>query len=817
MGLLTAFVLTGGPAGAAVLAPVDIGNPVAGSNGFGVVTESNATFGSTESEGPVAVGGNLTFGSNYNVALNTPGTFTAPGDDQPTALLVGGGVDYAGSSPSGVLQVLQNGYAKIGDTSASDVLITDQNGAEVDTQVVADGAGYNSTPRVQLTARQPVASVEQSGLMDFTALFSSYRDRADSMATCAATVILLDGNGVPLPDQNTIPPGSDIEIALTSGQTNVLRLTGEQLNNIDELTFQDEPTADTPLLINVDTTGSAGVLTWNTPTLAGVSGDQAPYILWNFADATDITIEEGDTVEGTIYAPRAKLTDLDPANIEGDIITHELVAGPLSGGSGGGAVNAGEIHYFPFDADLRCDSDTPTPVTGSVSVDKVDAETDAPLAGAEFQLWRETNDQASLQTDGTNPDTQVGDPCTTGADGECAETVEIGTYYWQETAAPTGYDLPNPAVFGPLTLTEDNAEAGVSITAENTRTPQPPTQGSVSVDKVDADTDAPLPGAEFQLWRETNDQAGLQTDGTNPDTQVGDPCTTGADGECAETVEIGTYYWQETAAPTGYDLPDPAVFGPLTLTEDNADAGVSITAENTRTPQPPTQGSVSVDKVDADTDAPLPGAEFQLWRETNDQAGLQTDGTNPDTQVGDPCTTGADSECAETVDIGTYYWQETAAPTGYDLPNPAVFGPLTLTEDNAEAGVSVTARNTKTPDVPDGSLHLKKADAKSGQALAGAEFELWKESNGRAGLQSNGVNPDTLAGECTTNLRGTCDFDPLAYGTYYLRETAVPNGYVMPGNPVTGPYVINGTDDNITVTVKNKRGHEGYGDGYGNP
>lgn len=54
----------------------------------------------------MAVGGNLAFGDNYNVALNTPGTFTAPGDEQPTVLLVGGGVDYASSSPSGVLQVL---------------------------------------------------------------------------------------------------------------------------------------------------------------------------------------------------------------------------------------------------------------------------------------------------------------------------------------------------------------------------------------------------------------------------------------------------------------------------------------------------------------------------------------------------------------------------------------------------------------------------------------------------------------------------------------------------------------------------------------
>ncbi|MFE4697963.1 collagen-binding domain-containing protein, partial [Streptomyces sp. NPDC056738] len=547
-GLLAAFVLVGGPAGAAALAPVVIGNPVAGNNGFGVVTQEHATFGSTESEGPVAVGGNLAFGANYNVALNTPGTFTATGDARPTALLVGGGIDYAGTSPSGVLQVLQNGYAKIGNTAASDILTRDQNGASVNTEVVAKGAAYNSTPRVQLTTQQSAASVAQSGLMDFTSLFSTYRDRADSMATCGATVILLDGNGDPLPDQSTIPTGSDIKIALTQGQTNVLRLTGEQLDNIGTLTFLDEPSADTPLLIDVDTTGTGGDFIWHTPTMAGVSGDQAPYILWNFADATDITIADGDSVEGTIYAPRAELTDLDPSNLEGDIITRALVAGPLSGGAGGGAVNAGEIHYFPFDADLECDSDTPTPVTGSVSVRKTDADTGDPLQGAEFQLWRESNGTDGLQTSGTDPDTKVGDPCVTGAAGTCAETVETGTYYWQETAAPDGYDLPDPAVFGPLVLTDGNVDAGVSVTAQDTKTPVVPGEGRVRVRKVDADSSAPLRGAEFQLWRESNGTAGLQTGGTNPDTKVGDRCVTGLAGTCGQTVPTGTYYWQETAA-----------------------------------------------------------------------------------------------------------------------------------------------------------------------------------------------------------------------------------------------------------------------------
>ncbi|MGW0608810.1 collagen-binding domain-containing protein [Streptomyces sp. NPDC002640] len=361
-GTLTAVALTGQPAGVAARVPIVIGNPVEGSNGFGVVTEEEATLGSTESEGPVVVGGDLTFGAGYNVALNTAGGFTAPGDARPTALLVGGRVDFAGSDPGGVLRVLDDGYVKIGDESGSTALNQDPNGASVNTQVVAEGSAYNSTPRIELTVQQPVGSVFQSGLMDFPSLFSVYRDRADRMAGCATDVTLLDGEGNPL-DPDDITPGTDVQVSLTSGRTNVLRLTGEQLNDIAEITFLDRPTADTPLLVNVDTTATAGVFTWDTPTPAGISNAEAPYILWNFADATSITIATGDSVEGTIFAPRADLVDLDPSNIEGDVIVKTLVAGPLSGPSGE-AVNAGEIHYHPFAAELQCDSDigaTPSP------------------------------------------------------------------------------------------------------------------------------------------------------------------------------------------------------------------------------------------------------------------------------------------------------------------------------------------------------------------------------------------------------------------------------------------------------------------------
>ncbi|MHB9759085.1 collagen-binding domain-containing protein [Streptomyces sp. BYX5S] len=339
---------------------VSIGNPVAGNNGFGVVTEGDAVLGSTESEGPVAIGGDLTYGPGYNVALNHTGSYTAPGDSNPTALIVGGGIDYADSASDGVLKVLRDGYVKIGDLSGSRVLSQDSNGAAVNTHITRAGAAYDSTSRIELTTRQSADSIAQQP-MDFASLFTTYRARAQSMASCANTVELRDGNDNVLADPTRIPSDGQVRVSLTQGRTNVLRLTGEQLDAIDEITFDNPPSADTPFLVVVDTTGTDSQFTWHTPTLAGVSGAQAPYMLWDFPDATDITIADGDEIEGTVFAPNARITDLDPSNIEGDVIAKELIAGPLDPVTGQ-SVNAGEIHYFPFDAQLTCD-DQPSPST----------------------------------------------------------------------------------------------------------------------------------------------------------------------------------------------------------------------------------------------------------------------------------------------------------------------------------------------------------------------------------------------------------------------------------------------------------------------
>ncbi|MFJ2766937.1 choice-of-anchor A family protein [Streptomyces sp. NPDC087300] len=336
-----------------------------------------------------------------------------------------------------------------------------------------------------------------------------------------------------------------------------------------------------------------------------------------------------------------------------------------------------------------------------------------------------------------------------------------------------------------------------------------PTVGEVKVVKKDEDTGKPLSGAEFELWRETNGVDGLQTEGADPDRQVGSPCTTDRPGECVQNVPLGTYYWRETKAPKGYDLPSPNVFGPLELTEGNCEKGVSVTATNKKKPVV-VKGDVTVVKKDRDTGAPLAGAEFQLWHETNGVDGLQRDGADPDTEVGAPCTTSATGTCRRNVAVGTYYWVETKAPVGYDLPLQPVFGPLVLTASNASKGVSVEARNTihRRPGVT-GELTVDKRDAKTGKPLSGAVFQLWWDNNGKPGLQTTGAHHDALVDDgCATDSRGRCEYRHLELGTYYLKETAVPDGYVLPKKTVSGPHKVTAGNaaKGVTVKLSNQRG-----------
>lgn len=426
-----------------------VGNPMEGNLGFGTIVEHDALLGSTETEGTVALGGDLTFGPGYNVMIHQTGTYTVPGESEPTALLVGGRISMTGSAPDGVLKVLNNGYVHVGDMAGISALDTDSNGASVNTEVVASGSAYDSVPRLQLTTRETPSAVGPfNSPIDFTSLFAQYRERAREIAECAQNVTLTDASGTPLPEQTGFPSGTQAYVTLTPGETNVLHLTGDDLNNLAEISFRTQPTADTPFVVVVDPVDTP--YAWHVPNLAGVSGTQAPYMLWDFPTATDIDMTSGDSLEGTIYAPSAHLVDLDSSNIEGDIAVKSFEAGPES--SPGQYTNAGEIHNFPFAAELDCGGETSSPSQSPSESPTTVSPTTATPTDSETTTETPTGEPSTTETETVTPTDSTAVPSTTGSTASNGTTTPAasGSVPGSGVASPTS---PTPGVRDQLATT----------------------------------------------------------------------------------------------------------------------------------------------------------------------------------------------------------------------------------------------------------------------------------------------------------------------------------------------------------------------------
>ncbi|MGW8375024.1 choice-of-anchor A family protein [Streptomyces sp. ODS28] len=304
-------------------------------------------------------------------------------------------------------------------------------------------------------------------------------------------------------------------------------------------------------------------------------------LLWNFPDASKIDLKGTGQFQGSILAGnQSSETSVSLPGLNGRFFTTGSVT-HNSGGRGGGQ----EFHSYPFNGDLpSCGGDIEPNDLTRLRLHKEAQESRKPLPGAEFQLWRETNGQDGLQTEGDDPDTPVREPCTTDGEGDCDRIVRDGTYYWQETQAPDGYDADR-TVIGPIKTDGDDARPE-TVTTNATNRKQghiPKRPGSIHIVKTDATTGKRLPGAVFQLWRETNGEDGLQASGSSADTLVNRGCSTDAQGTCDfEKQKPGTYYLKETAVPEGYKLPKKTVTGPYELTEDNADQGVTVKLSNHR-------------------------------------------------------------------------------------------------------------------------------------------------------------------------------------------------------------------------------------------
>ena len=183
---------------------------------------------------------------------------------------------------------------------------------------------------------------------------------------------------------------------------------------------------------------------------------------------------------------------------------------------------------------------------GSLTINKVDAETGKALAGVTYRLFDANGKKVA--------------DMTTGADGKAVfKDLPQGKYSYQEISAPSGYVVDNTKYQITITAT------ALNITAKRTNALA---KGSITVRKLDA-TGAPLAGAELLL--ETS------ADGKTW-TEVGRVTTDNTGIAKWENLKIGVQFRiTEVKAPAGYTLmTEPLCTGTL----DSSNRDVTITACN---------------------------------------------------------------------------------------------------------------------------------------------------------------------------------------------------------------------------------------------
>lgn len=363
-----------------------------------------------------------------------------------------------------------------------------------------------------------------------------------------------------------------------------------------------------------------------------------------------------------------------------------------------------------------------TPKTGSLTIQKADKD-GKPLLGAEFKIYA-AKDKAR-----ENPITLI-----TDSSGKAVKTgIPYGSYVAIESRAPEGYerdDTERPFDI-PQKAEDGTVSADISISVKNTKS-----RYALSIVKRDInDKNKKLANTKFAV-RGGGFYAEVET---------------GADGTV--TVEVpaaGEYSITEIAPPVGYTL-DPATY--TVKVEGHTAAGEEepFIAKNYQT-------KVTLNKVDEKGNR-LEGAEFSILDADGKQPAKFTQEGSVYTYSEDGNVTAITAGNAEIVGlpVGSYILRENTAPKNYIPMEDMSFH---VRADLYDKALELTAEN-----LPHEKGVAVLKESPDGTRLKGAVFTLYKD--------------DSVIKEVTTDNAGVALFTGLKSGSYYIKETAAPEGYKL--------------------------------------